>query len=411
VVIKYVDAGVATYATFNYTGDNQTWTVPSGVTYAYVYLLGAGGGGSDSSHPTYKGGNGGGGGYAEGEIAVTPGSRYTIIVGQAGGGVSPVSLGSNVWQMPATYGGGGRGGSIANYSVGYASGGGRSAIRVQGASSDLVTAGGGGGAGSTPNEVTGGSIANGGPGGGTSGTASGPTYGGGGGTQSAGGNGGSSGWGSVPPYGGTSGVQFLGGDSADEGGGGGGGWFGGGGGGDSGNYNSALQGGWGGGGGSSYVALLTNGSTNSGSGTSPGGSINALASAGGVPSRPSLADSCSASNQNISYGVTQSSAGASAITNYEYHLATSRPTSDPTSWTAFSPAQTSSTLTWDMRALGFVSGQSYKFYVRAVNAYGNSESSWNTGRDSGGNCLPQVRETVRASQTIRIRLMALLIRN
>ena len=393
VVIKYVDAGVATYATFNYTGADQTWTVPSGVTSASFHLLGAGGGGSDTSDATYKGGNGGGAGYAAGTYTVTAGQVYVVIVGQAGGGAASVDVGASVrgggyreYRTPATYGGGGRGGSISNWTPGYASGGGRSAIRVQGASSDLVTAGGGGGAGSTPNTVTGGSIANGGPGGGTSGTASGPTYGGGGGTESAGGNGGSSGWGSVPPYGGTSGVQFLGGDSADEGGGGGGGWFGGGGGGDSGNNNSALQGGWGGGGGSSYVALLTNGSTAAGSGTSPGGAINTLATAGGVPSRPSLADSCSASNQNISYGITQSSAGASAITNYEYHLATSRPTSDPTSWTAFSPAQTSSTLTWDMRALGFVSGQSYKFYVRAVNAYGNSESSWNMGRDSGGNC-------------------------
>jgi hypothetical protein len=32
VVIKYVDAGVVTYETFNYTGVDQTWTVPSGVT-------------------------------------------------------------------------------------------------------------------------------------------------------------------------------------------------------------------------------------------------------------------------------------------------------------------------------------------------------------------------------------------
>ena len=87
VVVKYASSGAYVYDTFNYTGSDQTWTVPSGVTYAYVYLLGAGGGGSDSSHATYKGGNGGGGGYVEGEIAVTPGSRYTIIVGQAGGGV------------------------------------------------------------------------------------------------------------------------------------------------------------------------------------------------------------------------------------------------------------------------------------------------------------------------------------
>ena len=404
VVIKYVDAGVATYATFNYIGADQTWTVPSGVTSASFHLLGAGGGGSDTSHGTYKGGNGGGAGYAAGTYTVTAGQVYVVIVGQAGGGVASVDVGVSVrgveyreYRTPATYGGGGRGGSISSWIPGYASGGGRSAIRLQGATSDLATAGGGGGAGSTPNTVTGGSIANGGPGGGTSGTASGATYGGGGGTQSAGGSGGSSGWGSVPPYGGTSGAQFLGGDSGDEGGGGGGGWFGGGGGGDSGNANSALQGGWGGGGGSSYVALLTNGSTVAGSGTSPGGAINTLATADGVPSRPTLG-SCSGSNQNITYSVTQSSAGASAITNYEYHLATSRPASDPTSWTAFSPAQTGSSLTWDMRALGFTSGTTYKFYVRAVNAWGNSESSWSNG-DPGSSCSSSFSATAPGAPT------------
>ena len=34
VVIKYVSSGTFQYETFNYTGANQTWTVPSGVTSA-----------------------------------------------------------------------------------------------------------------------------------------------------------------------------------------------------------------------------------------------------------------------------------------------------------------------------------------------------------------------------------------
>jgi hypothetical protein len=79
VVIKYVDAGVATYATFNYTGADQTWTVPSGVTSASFHLLGAGGGGSDESDATYKGGNGGGAGYAAGTYTVTAGQVYVVI--------------------------------------------------------------------------------------------------------------------------------------------------------------------------------------------------------------------------------------------------------------------------------------------------------------------------------------------
>ena len=102
-----------------------------------------------------------------------------------------------------------------------------------------------------------------------------------------------------------------------------------------------------------------------------------VAGAASVPSRPTVNNSCSQSGQNLTYSITQSSNGGSAITNYEYHLATSRPATEPTSWTPFSPAQTGSSLTWDMRALGFESGTVYKHYVRAVNAVGTSESSWN----------------------------------
>ena len=46
VVIKYVVNGSAHYETFNYTGADQAWTVPSGVTSASFFLLGAGGGAS-----------------------------------------------------------------------------------------------------------------------------------------------------------------------------------------------------------------------------------------------------------------------------------------------------------------------------------------------------------------------------
>ena len=357
VVIKYVDAGVVTYATFNYTGEDQTWTVPSGVTSAIFFLLGAGGGGS--TYATF--GDGGGGGYATGSYSVTAGQIFTIIVGQAGGGYQGTSgTVGNCLHTPLTYGGGGQGGSCqvdvyAPGSLFYSSGGGRSAIRISGATTDLATAGGGGGGG------YGGTSAGGG-GGGSSGVAGGTgANGGGGGTQSAGGAKGYSGRNN-----GTAGAAFLGGRSDDEGGGGGGGRFGGGGGGDN----------AGGGGGSSYVSLLTSGSTTAGSGTTAGGAINTLASTGGVPSRPTVNNSCSQSGQNLTYSISQASAGSSAITNYEYHLATSRPDTEPTSWTAFSPPQTGSSLTWDMRALGFNSGTVYKHYVRAVNSFGTSESSW-----------------------------------
>ncbi len=84
VVIKYVSSGTSQYETFSYTGADQNWTVPSGVTSANFYLLGAGGGGATKT----SGGDGGGGGYATGSYAVTPGNVLTIIVGQRGGGDS-----------------------------------------------------------------------------------------------------------------------------------------------------------------------------------------------------------------------------------------------------------------------------------------------------------------------------------
>ena len=241
VGISYKVGDVITVATFNYTGSDQLWTVPTGVTSATFYLIGAGGGGSTA----YAGG---GGGYATGTyLSLTPGQTLTIIVGQGGGGVAPATRpgvsGYPGIYTPTTYGGGGRGGSFGGGWTGYyASGGGRSAIRLPGASTDLVTAA--GGSGSSYGQCGFG-------GGGTSGlptTASGNS--GTGGTQGAAGAGGISNNG----YPGIAGSGNQGGDGRDESGGGGGGFFGGGGGGDNGS----------GGGGSSYVALLTGGSTTAG---------------------------------------------------------------------------------------------------------------------------------------------------
>ena len=77
VVIKYVSDGVVLYETFNYTGADQTWTVPSGVTSAVFFLLGAGGGGS--TYATF--GDGGGGGvcpFYHGVSRVSDGSMLVI---------------------------------------------------------------------------------------------------------------------------------------------------------------------------------------------------------------------------------------------------------------------------------------------------------------------------------------------
>lgn len=290
VVIKYVDAGTTWYETFNYTGADQTWTPPSGLTTATFYLLGAGGGGTVMSN----GADGGGGGYAMGNYTFTDGQVFTVIVGQAGGGVLSTVV-SGCYYTPATYGGGGRGGSCyAPQNYYQSSGGGRSAIRLAAATTDLVTAGGGGGSG-----YSGGF---GGAGGGTTGASSTGGNTATGGTQGAGGTGGCStnpqtDYTCKATYKGTNGSAYTGGDGKDESGGGGGGWFGGGGGGDNG----------GGGGGSSYVGLLSNGVTTAGSGVTPGGNLNTSALADSTPPTVTLAaTAATATSGTITFTVTGS---------------------------------------------------------------------------------------------------------
>ena len=121
--VLYQDPG--TTNNFAYTGGNQSYQVPSGVTSLLVKLWGAGGGGASCTN-----GYGGNGGYTEGVLSVTPSQVLTVIAGQKG------SLAAG-----RTYGGGGTGGTNA------ASGGGRSAVR-DAAGNELMTAGGGGGVGS-----------------------------------------------------------------------------------------------------------------------------------------------------------------------------------------------------------------------------------------------------------------------
>ena len=196
-----------TEVNFAFTGFDQVFVVPAGVTKITVELLGAGG------STAYTGGGNGPdaqGGYVYGDLAVTAGQTYTVVVG---------GQNNNGYTQ---YGGGGAG----SYSYG-GSGGGRSALVLNGL--DVVTAGGGGGdAYYTPGGLGGGLVGQNG------------YYGAGGGTQSAGG--------AASGYGAQNGSYQYGGNGAGYGAGGGGGYYGGGGG-----------GGWqyGGGGGSSYVGLLT----------------------------------------------------------------------------------------------------------------------------------------------------------
>ena len=120
---------------FAYTGADQTWTVPQGVTSINVQLWGAQGGGDNYVNNA----TGGYGGYVNGVLTVTPGQVLTIVVGQ--GGIKYHTQMTN--GSDATYGGGGGAVTSDLYSDCGGSGGGRSAISSGG--SDLVTAGGGGG--------------------------------------------------------------------------------------------------------------------------------------------------------------------------------------------------------------------------------------------------------------------------
>jgi hypothetical protein len=63
-----------------------TWTAPAGITSVSVECWGAGGDGAYSANGSGSGGSGGS--YAKKTISVTPGSSYTVTVGQGGTGAS-----------------------------------------------------------------------------------------------------------------------------------------------------------------------------------------------------------------------------------------------------------------------------------------------------------------------------------
>lgn len=236
---------------FTYTGSDQVFIVPPGITSINVKVWGAGGGGGFNVN---LGANaisaGGSGGYVSGNIPVTPGQNLLVQVGQ--GGTSFSSTASQYY-----YGGGADGGASF---TGYASagaGGGLSGISNFAGTIYYVVAGGGGGGGSIVKSGYGGA------GGSTTAGAGGvgaTTAAAGGGTGTTGG---AAGVGSIN---GSVGTQFNGGIGAvpttaftstgndAAGGGGGGGYYGGGGGACTNSSNTKAGGG---GGGSSYVIGMT----------------------------------------------------------------------------------------------------------------------------------------------------------
>jgi hypothetical protein len=82
-----------------------------------------------------------------------------------------------------------------------------------------------------------------------------------------------------------------------------------------------------------------------------------------APQEPTIGTATGA-DQSATLTFTAGSTGGSAITNYKY-------STDNSTYTAFEPAQTSSPLTIS----GLTDGQSYSFYLKAVNANGDSAAS------------------------------------
>jgi hypothetical protein len=104
-----------------YTGADQSWTVPAGVTQATFEVYGTQGG---SAPPVY----GGLGGESTATFGVTPGSALTVTVGSQGGPVNE--------DNGSAFGGGG---------AAEGPGGGGGASAVSDGTSTLIIAGGGGG--------------------------------------------------------------------------------------------------------------------------------------------------------------------------------------------------------------------------------------------------------------------------
>jgi len=138
-------------ATFNYTGSDQTWTVPCGVTTITVTLNGASGGYGGNGSLWNPGGLGG---IVSGTYNTSGGTTLNIYVGGVGQNEQITSLGVG------GYNGGGNGGDDGNTWLG-GGGGGATDIRVGGIAlaNRIVVAGGGGGGGdntNTANQETGG---------------------------------------------------------------------------------------------------------------------------------------------------------------------------------------------------------------------------------------------------------------
>jgi hypothetical protein len=232
--------------TFSYTGAQQTFTVPSGVSTITIKVWGAqGGSGGYYSNSNFCS-TGGKGGYATGDLSVTAGSTIYVYVGGEGGSYESCSTLMDNYH-PVNPGGWNGGGDSYGGRWPGTGGGGASDVRYGGTSisNRKIVAGGGGGGGNAGNATQ---LSNGGAGGGSSGQtmATSTQYG----TRTPG-------TGATQSSGNSNGV----GSTANQNlsGGGGGGYYGGG----IGNNST------GGGGGSGYIGGVTSSTTIAGNASMP----------------------------------------------------------------------------------------------------------------------------------------------
>jgi hypothetical protein len=290
-----IPAGLQGCEFFTFTGTDQTFTVPTGVTSITAKVWAGGGGGTAGAA------SGGAGGYGTATLNVTPGQVLHMTVGGGGaaggvaagcgGGLSGIGLGGTLSSTNALLVVGGGGGSSANSGPGGGGGGGaggsfvfsgQTAEGAGGGASSMSGAGGGITPGA-PGPAGGAGVATGpgSPGGTATWIAAGVTWdaasGGAGGGTGATGAGGAGGNGALVGFGGSGGAGGNGidaggaggnGDPGGGGGGGGGGFTGGGGG----AFMVRTAGGFGGsagGGGASFLAAGVTGTLTAAVGAVP----------------------------------------------------------------------------------------------------------------------------------------------
>jgi hypothetical protein len=384
-------------ATMPYTGADQTYTVPAGVTNLYIIAVG-GPGGSDVS-------NGEDAGIVSGTLyGLTPGTDLTVKVGGGGGVRSGTTAGAGGWP------GGGSGTSTpSGANLAGNGGGGYSAIFLDNSglsASALIVAGGGGGGGS--NQLGGNANSAGTPA--TNGAAGAdsfnPTTGGGGGgggstTTLAGGAGGLRFGGFTDPSDGAAGANFSGGAGGyagtaaggNGGGGGGGGLYGGGGG-----AGGHSANGGGGGAGSSYAnSSYTTGITFAAYGTT---SQNFLHD-GWVQIFPLYAptiDSVTSGDQTLTVDFTAPSVSTgSTISNYQYSTDNGVTWQNRSSGTTASPIAISTLSSDGTTALS--NDVSYSIKLRAVVSVNSTSANGTSSSAVSGTPTSQPTPTATPTET------------